>query len=88
VERTEAPYALEDGYDLLRLDLDYDGSCPCFMLTLDGTRLEGHCWRVCHRCKGCGIHYEGDEETALRAKTLLDAIDWYGEWEVRKGLRR
>lgn len=76
-----------DGWDVLALGENYEGGCPCSSFTLEGTRIELHCWRVCLDHPGCGIHYEGDREVAERIKPLLDEIDWYGEWVIEEGLR-
>lgn len=78
----------DDGYALLRLDPEYDGSCPCATIALPSGVYELHCWRVCTDCAGCGLHYEGDEATALAMKGVLDAMDWYGEWALVRGRRR
>ena len=71
------------GHDVLALDRDYTGSCPCAEFELDGAHISLHCWRVCHLCAGCGIHVlSGDRAAAERIKPLLDAMDWYGEWNI------
>lgn len=75
------------GFDLLALDPQYDASCPCASFEVAGTKIELHCWRVCFSCEGCGIHYKGDRDVALSMKPALDAMNWYGEWSVREGLR-
>jgi hypothetical protein len=75
------------GYELMALDPDYCGSCPCFTVYVNGTTLEGHCWRVCFDCDGCGLHYTGNKAIAVHAKRLLDAMDWHGEWALKEGLR-
>ena len=77
-----------NAYDVMALDPDYAGSCPCFRAEIEGTLIEGHCWRVCRKCEGCGLHYEGDRAVVKRLKPLFDAMDWYGKWSIRKGLRR
>ena len=79
---------MTDAYAVMALDPEYTGACPCFVATIDGTIIEGHCWRVCFDCEGCGIHYEGDSTVAEALKPLFDAMDWYGPWEIREGLRR
>ena len=73
---------LEDGFDVLRLDPSYDGSCPCARITVDGQKLRLHCWRVCFDCEYVGIHYEGiaGRLAAEKVKPLLDEMNWYGEW--------
>lgn len=78
---------LQDGFDVLALDPQQDGSCPCFSTTINGTKIEGHCWRVCSRCEYVGLHYEGDIEIAKAIKPLLDKMNWYGEWPIVQGLR-
>lgn len=80
----------ETGYEVLGLDPEYIGSCPCATVTVDGERLEMHCWRTCSECDHVGIHYEGNAGAAAaeRVKPLLDAMDWYGAWELREGFRR
>lgn len=77
-----------DGYGVLALGENYEGSCPCSSFTLDGTRVELHCWRVDTSHDGCGIHFEGDRSIAERIKPLLDEMNWYGEWTIVEGLRR
>ena len=72
----------ETGYDVLRLDPDYNGSCPYAEFDLDGAHIRLHCWRVCSGCDGCGIHVRGDRAIAERIKPLLDAMDWYGAWTI------
>ena len=74
------------GYELLALDPEYTGSCPCATFTYDGHRYDAHCWRVCSKCRGCGLHYfNGTKEEAERLARLLTEMDWYGEWSVRQG---
>jgi hypothetical protein len=84
-----ATEALADGFDVLALDSEYIGSCPCATVVVDGARLELHCWRVCSACEYVGIHYEGaaGRAAAERIKPLLDEMNWYGEWELREGFR-
>ena len=82
---SEAP---ETAFEIMARDPDYIGSCTCFTVEIDGTLIEGHCWRVCMKCQGCGLHYEGDRAVVERIKPLFDAMDWYGKWTIRKGLRR
>jgi hypothetical protein len=75
------------GFDVLALDPEYNGACPCAQFILDGTVIELHCWRVDLDHDGCGIHFDGDRAVAERIKPALDAMDWYGEWTVVEGLR-
>lgn len=87
---TTATMTLETGYDVLRQDPKFDGSCPCAEVVIDGVRLELHCWRTCLKCEFVGIHYEGAEGRALaeRIKPLMDEMQWYGEWPIVEGFRR
>lgn len=55
--------------------------CPCFLIEQDGFTANGHCWRSC-TCNGCCVHVTGDRAVASRLKELLDAMDWYGEWNL------
>lgn len=75
------------GYEILALDPNYEGSCPCARFDLGGTEIELHCWRVDPWCAGCGIHYKGDRAVAESLKPALDDMNWYGEWQVVEGLR-
>ena len=78
-----------DAYDVMDMDPGYEGSCPCFgPVEIDGTLIEGHCWRVCTQCDGCGLHYEGDRKVAERLRPMFTALDWYGAWDIAEGLRR
>lgn len=72
----------QDGYDILALDPEQDGSCPCFHVVLDdGTRIDGHCWRVtCDQHEGVGLHGDIPEYTGRLMALKLTEIDWYGEW--------
>jgi len=78
-----------DGFAILALDPEYIGACPCASIEVDGARLELHCWRVDMGHDGCGIHYEGPEgrAAARKVKPALDAMDWYGRWEIVEGFR-
>ena len=67
------------GYDVLRLDPDFDGSCPCATFTFRGHRFEAHCWRGCSQCEYVGLHYDSSGKAlALELAALLTAMDWYG----------
>jgi hypothetical protein len=77
----------DGGRELLYMDPDYCGSCPCATIDLWGTTLEMHCWRVCQKCERCGVHYEGNREVAEVAKKYLDQMNWFGEWNIVEGLR-
>ena len=77
----------DSGYLVLAMDPSFSGSCPCATVTIDGTRLEMHCWRVCDQCEYVGLHYFGDRAVAQRVKPLLDDMNWYGEWPIVEGLR-
>ena len=81
---------LADGWEVLALDPEYIGSCPCARVVIDDQRLELHCWRVCGKCQYAGIHYEGvaGRVVAEAIKPLMDAINWYGQWELSEGFRR
>ena len=62
-------------------------SCPCFTIDQPGFHAEGRCWRVGHdyhvsRDGRCCVHVTGDPDMAARLKTLLDDMDWYGEWAL------
>lgn len=85
----EALQIPQTGFDVLALDPEYGGHCPCAVVVIDGARLELHCWRVCSSCEYVGIHYEGPEGRAAaeKVKPLLDAMDWYGEWPIVEGFR-
>lgn len=76
---------LNDGYEVLALDPNYIGACPCATFELDGTRIETHCWRTGRSCR---IEFWGDRSVAERIKPLLDDIDWYGEWSIVQGRSR
>ena len=80
------------GYDLLALDPEYTGSCPCATYTGGGVRIEMNCWRTGQYYLGggsCGhrgacVHLWGADETiGHHVKRLLDDMDWYGEWELQ-----
>lgn len=79
--------AMNDGWNVLYMDPEYGGHCPCARVVLDGADLRLHCWRVCDECAGCGIHYVGavGRAAAERVKPLMDAMDWYGEWALAEG---
>lgn len=79
---------LATAQEVMALDPHYAGACPCFSVTIDGTIIEGHCWRVCFACDGCGLHFEGDRAVAERLKPLFDEMHWYGEWTIHEGLGR
>lgn len=86
---TAVPVTIRDARDFMALDPEWCGSCPCFGPVYFGeTLIEGHCWRTCQECEGCGLHYEGDLAVVEALKPLFDAMNWYGEWEIREGLRR
>jgi hypothetical protein len=78
------------GFDLLALDDDYIGSCPCATVEGDGSRLEMHCWRSsawsagwqCDHRSTCAHLWGVDQEVASHVKDVLDRMDWYGEWDV------
>lgn len=76
----------EDGYDILRLDSEYQGSCPCFQVLGDGFAIDGHCWRTCRTCDGVGLHVSSavpSDVAKLMARHLTD-LDWYGKWPVSR----
>lgn len=75
-----------DGYALLALDPQYEGSCPCAAFEFEGTRFDAHCWRVCRDCTYAGLHYEGDPTVAQRVLDAFNAMGW-SEWELHHGLR-
>lgn len=81
---------LQSGFDVLALDPNYGGSCPCAVVEINGQRLELHCWRVDQEHDGCGIHYEGEKGKAVARiiKPLLDEMSWYGEWAIVEGYRK
>lgn len=74
------------------LDRKFEGNCPCFYIkkTFEGKTviLDGHCWRTCSECPGCGIHVRGTlakcqlKHIARELKKRLDEQDWYGEWSI------
>ena len=86
--------AAEDGFDLLRLDPEYTGSCPCAKIEdeAEGITIETNCWRTfqwyavqnaeCDHQGVCAHLWGADEAIAAHVKDVLDAMDWYGEWEV------
>jgi hypothetical protein len=85
--------ACKDGYDVLHLDPNYEGSCPCFSVKEYGRpyapaaiEIHGHCWRVDITHPGCGLHVSGinrlGNDAVEHMKRLLDAMDWYGDWTV------
>lgn len=60
--------------------------CPCFQIRLPSFEADGHCWRVgCTPGGGCCVHVRGDQTDADQLKRLLDAMDWYGEWQLHIG---
>lgn len=74
----------------LKLDPDYDGSCPCSVFMHDGMNVHVHCWKTQHDncdCKYSGIHVYGDNPKALisLSKEILEYVQfaWPNtEWEV------
>ena len=71
----------EDGYDILRLGEEYEGSCPCFWVHGEDFDIEGHCWRPrCDSHEGVGLHANVPADIGRRMATLLTELDWYGEW--------
>lgn len=70
-----------DGYALMRADPDFDGSCPCFALWVDGVEVRGHCWRSsCDSHTGAGLHGALPPDLAFRLASLMTRMDWGGEW--------
>ena len=79
----------EDGYALMSLSGEFEGSCPCSTFVFEGFIYETHCWRICAKCDGCGLHYQPGApiETVAAMRRLLTDMDLYGEWSVVSGLR-
>lgn len=71
------------GFDVLALDPNYDGSCPCADVVIGGVRLLIHCWRTCSDCTYAGVHFTGPDgrEVAERVVPLLKA-SWGSEWQT------
>jgi len=67
-------------------DADALSPCPCFSIDMPEFQAEGQCWRTGYGAcdhRGCCIHVlRGDVQVATRLKQLLDAMDWYGEWDL------
>lgn len=94
----EAIEHAESAYDIRSFCTDDDalGPCPCFSIDQPGFRAEGRCWRTSFhgfsnwskdfracRHDGCCLHVKTDTpEAAQRLKSLLDEMDWYGEWDL------
>ena len=57
----------EDGYDILNLDPDFEGSCPCFWVRDGDAYMHGHCWRTCQECEYVGLHVHGISNAAAEA---------------------
>lgn len=74
------------------LDLDYDGSCPCFALIAgigeDMLVVEGSCWRVGDSSEYQDLRVGGtlSREELLRVaevfKSVLDKQAWYNPYRI------
>ena len=71
----------EDGYDILHLDTDYEGSCPCFWVHGEDFDIHGHCWRPnCKKHDYVGLHANVPADIGRLMARHLTGLDWYGEW--------
>ena len=76
------------------LNPDFDGACPCNVITGDGFEVETHCWRTSRwrngkkcTCQFSGVHVSGsiDHETKLKiAAHVRDNNGWakHTDWET------
>lgn len=63
---------------ILKLDPDYDGSCPCASFNLMNCKVQVHCWRThvegCD-CKASGIHiYPEDKQGVVNVGEVRELL--------------
>jgi hypothetical protein len=69
-------------HQVLSLDPNYEGACPCATVIASDGYLHIHCWRTCDLCSLAGVHFRGISRLAALRLTALIRRDWPADWQV------